>query len=856
MDSKAIFNLRNEAKELSGYEKLSKLDDALKIANNLYLTEPYDEWNQKAIAWVLIDLCKYHISDRNLNQAETFFNGLNSIDFQGYEDEIIENQKSYLRPKIDINYSEVRKAEELSKNGNSQEALSIFKKLISQNRLNKLHHESYGWVIYRYIKAEEDSLSSVQVRRFLRDYMNLENERPSMVHSMILNFALNYSKAHKDFKFYTFFLMWNPSNLRYEDLHDATSSNDNHIPSLISRICREFVNTNNNVNVEEFLRKINLDRETVLDFFRKAFFWNIFNAHKEDQHSKLWNLFDEYNNDYSKFGQSKWHSEILNLAERLMKGNDEWRFLGFFKDWNPENLRNDDWRETTLKKNTYKPLAIGAIKKAFDILKTQTSEKDLFWLIQPYEKAINFFPNNEWLLREKALLHFKNNELEVALTIYKQLVLEIAGKHYVWHEFSNCINFNNSVKIGMLSKALSLEKNEDFLGEIHLNLAKTLVNEGLLENAIVELEAYKKHRESKGWKLSSLFNKLQQKVNLIESNIEDNQQIYDEYIPFAEDFAYSDLDWTNVVLVEKWEDSNNQKRLKFTDGRTIEFVIKKNRFDVLKKSELGEVFKFKLYKQKIKREVEAELILSLDETDVPEYKYVPLMTTKTEKEYWSILDDTIAVVDYINKEKNIVHTITTEDKEVFFPQIKSELQIGDFIAAKSYTKKIKGKNRTELSLIHKIDKNFAISKFQNQIAIVDGVNYEKQLFHFVISSKMHGIVRYIETDLRPNEGDFLKLVYAVKKDRKNNIRVKVLDLEITEDTDPKLRKDITGWLELKYKNFNHEQDFPDFAFVNDFYVPKYLLDKHNITADCEVNAKVIFGGDKWKVTEVRPQNNV
>ena len=89
-----------------------------------------------------------------------------------------------------------------------------------------------------------------------------------------------------------------------------------------------------------------ITRETILDFFREPFFWNIFNAHKENRFSDLWSLFDHYNANYAKYGQSKWHSETLNLAERFMKDNDEGRFLNFFKNWNPENLRTEDWKET------------------------------------------------------------------------------------------------------------------------------------------------------------------------------------------------------------------------------------------------------------------------------------------------------------------------------------------------------------------------------------------------------------------------------------------------------------------------------------------------------------------------------
>jgi len=846
MDSKTVFELRNEAKDLSGVEKLNKLNKALGIARNLYSEEPYDEWNQKAFAWILIDLCKYYITEKNLNQAGICFRELNAIDFQGEEDDIIKNQRNFLRPKIDTNYSEIQKAEELSKNGNNKEALAVFKNLISQNKLTELHHENYGWIIYRYIKAEESNLSSVEVRTFFRDYMNLKNERPSMLHSMILNFALNYSKTHSDFKFYNFFLLWNPDNLRYEDLHDGYKDGKD-IPSLISRICREFVNSNTEINIEEFLSKIDLSKEIVLDFFREIIFWNIFNAHKENKFSELWNLFEKYNNNYSKHGQSKWHSEILNLAERFMEENDEWRFLNFFKNWNPENLRTEDWKETKKDEHTYKPLAIKAIKKAFEVLKTQTSEHNLSWLIQPYEKAIKLFPDDEWLLREKALLHFKNNELELAIKIYKHLVLELADKHYVWQEFSDCIISDNSLKIGMLSKALSLEKNEDFLGDIHLDLAKALIDENLLENALIELEAYKKHREIKGWKLSSIFDELQQKASSVKQNLKDNWELYKKYIPFAENFAYADFDWKEVVLADKWKDDKGKERLTFTDGKTIEFAIGKNRFEVLRQSELGQIFKFKLHKQEIKKEVEAKFAW-YGKTVVTEYKYIPLIVEKSEKKHWEILEDTFAIVDYINKEKNIIHAITTDNKEVFFPQIKSELQIGDFLRAKSYTKKVKDEDRTELRQIQKIDKNSVISKFQTQIAIVDGVNEQKQLFHFVISSKLQGIVKFTETNLRPNEGDFIKLSFATKTDKDKKLRVKILSIELTEETNPNLRKDITGIMEMKYKNY--DEDSPDFAFIGDYYVPKYLLEKHNITDDCIVNARAIYAGDKWKVTEI------
>ena len=47
--------------------------------------------------------------------------------------------------------------------------------------------------------------------------------------------------------------MWNPENLRYDDLPDGTNQNGDKIPSLISRICREFVNTDTIFDIDKVL---------------------------------------------------------------------------------------------------------------------------------------------------------------------------------------------------------------------------------------------------------------------------------------------------------------------------------------------------------------------------------------------------------------------------------------------------------------------------------------------------------------------------------------------------------------------------------------------------------------------------
>lgn len=844
--------------------KEGRIEEAYQIALKLYQQDSDDDV-KKALSWVLIDLCKKNISEQNLNQAQTHFNQLSNIQFDFEDDfvETIQKQIRFLKPKIDIHYNQIQQADELSKNGQEKQALDIIRSMISNNQLSELNHETYGWIIYRYIKAQENNLTSVEVRTFLRDYMMLKNERPSMLHSMILNFALNYSKTHSDFNFYKFFVLWNPENLRYEDLHNGYKDSKE-IPSLISRICKELVNSNSIADLEnDIIAKIDLNRETILDFFRESYFWKLLNTQKENRITDFWNLFNNYNQVYGKYGKSKWHSEILKLADRFMKENESWRFLLFFKEWNPNSFMDSDWKEERGKDGEiYKPLAIRAIKKSFETIKSQQDDGglDLSWIISVYDKAVKLFPDDEWLIREKALLHIKQKDFDFAIKIYKKLVLELGDKYYVWQEFAECISSDNQLKVGMLSKALSLEKNEDFLGDTHLKLAIVLIEENLLENALFELQSYKKHRESKSWKLSANFENLYSKTQSVKLNIADNRELYNKFIPLAENFAYQDINWTEFVLVDKWKNEDQKERITFVNSNSsVEFSIGIHRLSGLRKIRIGQVCKFKLHKQEVKKEVD-RLYGWQPKKIITEYKYIPLIIEQSGKEDWDILERCFAVVDYINKEKNIVHAITSDNKEVFFPQTKRELQLGEFISAKFYVKKVKDENRIELRNIRNIDKDEATSKFQSQIAVVDGINEQKQLFHFVINAKFQGIIKYAETELRPQEGDFIKIWFVTKTDKEKKTRIKTLKIGATDETNSNLRKDISGILKVKYKNNGHfDEDWlesysdvikPDFAFINDYYVPKHLLEKHNITTDCNVNARAIFAGDKWKVIRI------
>jgi len=97
---------------------------------------------------------------------------------------------------------------------------------------------------------------------------------------------------------------------------------------------------------------------------------------------------------------------------------------------------------------------------------------------------------------------------------------------------------------------------------------------------------------------------------------------------------------------------------------------------------------------------------------------------------------------------------------------------------------------------------------------------------------------------------------------RNNIFYKTLDIKETSETNENLLKTVKGSLKLKYKVGYYTRDFsdlsederleinPDFGFISDFYVPQYILSKYSININCDVTARAIFSGNKWKIIEL------
>ncbi len=123
---------------------------------------------------------------------------------------------------------DIAKAYQLGKDKKYDEAYQVLLPHFEAKEIPFYFEETCGWTIYRYLKAYEGKLSSLEMRKALASYLSFASYKPSVLHSCIMMQAANLKKKHEnDFRFVEFCQMWKLDSLRDEDFLPAKGSTAN-----------------------------------------------------------------------------------------------------------------------------------------------------------------------------------------------------------------------------------------------------------------------------------------------------------------------------------------------------------------------------------------------------------------------------------------------------------------------------------------------------------------------------------------------------------------------------------------------------------------------------------------------------
>lgn len=297
------------------------------------------------------------------------------------------------------------------------------------------------------------------------------------------------------------------------------------------------------------------------------------------------------------------HSLILSEAIKVEKNTPlQFRIRDFMKLWGWDNFIEDDWKQYTNEKG-HKPSRIEKLISVYAkelITDGIESPKEFTELV---DKALDRFSNNQYLPLYKAQVLKSLGKLEDAVNYYRDLILKSPSKAFLWNQAAELVE-DIDLGIALLCKAISVEKDEAFIGGVRLNLISSLIENGLLGQAKYELERYENFYKSKNWSLKPDFHELVSKIptDIISENTD---SLYRQSFPLAEEFIYGNIPSEFAIKIsDKLIDDNKHPGEKITQWnlRTrngLFRLLKPNKFGLDKKEKNGTPFDIKIDNGKI-----------------------------------------------------------------------------------------------------------------------------------------------------------------------------------------------------------------------------------------------------------------
>lgn len=227
------------SRDVFSTRKEGKLDEAYKMAIELINKPDKDEWDIKAFAWCVIDLIKRGAQSGKRENIHHYADQLRNLDIDA-SDKILTDQRKYALRLCNPNSQEILRAKSLSKQGDHHGALNLYKRIYNNGDQSIDVQTGFAWELYRVAKAmtEQTPVNFNGAKRFINDYFKLNTEKPSLLHTCILQLASKIAKEGK-LNMGAFARIWGLENLRPADYQPYISDDGKSYPSLAERVIQQ-----------------------------------------------------------------------------------------------------------------------------------------------------------------------------------------------------------------------------------------------------------------------------------------------------------------------------------------------------------------------------------------------------------------------------------------------------------------------------------------------------------------------------------------------------------------------------------------------------------------------------------------
>lgn len=229
------------SKDVFAKRKEGNIDEAYQMASQLINLPQPDDWDLKAFGWCLIDLIKRDIAANQMQNIPLYKQQLKSISGPAL-DEVLAKGQQYAISLCNPNHQLLKQAKQLSQDEKYEQSIAIYKKLILEGESDINVHTNLGWELYKFSKKllSQPPINLGKIKAIFIDYLKLNIERPSVLHSRVLQ---NASKCGTEvnFKMLAFTRIWGLENLTSEDFERYTSDDGKEYPSLAEKVIQQAI---------------------------------------------------------------------------------------------------------------------------------------------------------------------------------------------------------------------------------------------------------------------------------------------------------------------------------------------------------------------------------------------------------------------------------------------------------------------------------------------------------------------------------------------------------------------------------------------------------------------------------------
>lgn len=299
--------------------------------------------------------------------------------------------------------------------------------------------------------------------------------------------------------------------------------------------------------------------------------------------------------DFASRKSSTLHSCMMMQAANLEKKHEnDFRFIEFCLMWDLNSFRDEDYKSSILKTEggkelEYQSLAEDVATRLYREMKTRHSEDFATQLMPFFEKVKDLCPNNRFIHMYIAQLLFWQGKTEDSLAAYKA-ILRNSPEWYIWRNLGDIID-NQDLRVSFYCKALTMMGKEEYIGDLRLKLANLLIDRNK-EQAAYEIEIYMNTYKANGWNIVGDVYILQGKLQGVTPSTH-SRAFYRNNIEAAENYAYSDIAEVEMVLAERFYNSEGKERAKLTNKKK-HLEIRISFTPLLRVASIGEVFMVRL----------------------------------------------------------------------------------------------------------------------------------------------------------------------------------------------------------------------------------------------------------------------